>query len=126
MPVPELKTPQEIESAREILMDHRQGIRLRSLVLAEIQPRYGQPEAGIIYDISSNGMFVISRARPGVNKCINVVFSAPRDRSARITGLVVHQNEHGFGLMFQQLQGEARTFVENHLTTHRCRAAGRP
>lgn len=107
-------------------MDHRQGFRRRSLVLAEIRPRYGQAEAGLIYDISSNGMFVLSRARPGVNKCINVEFSAPGDRSARIAGLVVHQNDHGFGMMFQQLQGEARAFVESYLTTYRCRAPGWP
>lgn len=107
-------------------MDHRQGIRRRSLLLAEIQPRYGQADAGLIYDIGSNGMFVISRARPGVNKCINVEFSATGDRSVRITGLVVHQNDHGFGMLFQQLQGEARAFVENYLTTYRHKAAGRP
>jgi len=96
-------------------MDHRQGDRRRALVPVEIQQRDGQPEAGLVYDISQNGMFVVSSSRPGVYKCVNVLLPSAGKAPTRIPAMVVHRNDKGFGLLFRQLEGDARTFVQKYL-----------
>lgn len=41
-------------------MDHRQGSRCRLLLLVEIDRRDDQSAAGLVYDLSPDGMFVVS------------------------------------------------------------------
>ncbi len=97
------------------VMNHRLGNRHRSLVLAEIYWRVGQSSAGLIYDLSPGGMFIVSRATPDVNKRVAIVLSMCGNNSFKIPGLVVHSRKYGFGLLFQQLDYEASAFVQKYI-----------
>lgn len=102
-------------SLRQSNMEHRQGGRRRVLVLARVQQRDGQSEGGIVYDISRDGMFVVSVLKPGLYNHVNVVATGADGTSILFPGIVIHHNESGFGLLFQQLDGSARSFLQKCL-----------
>jgi hypothetical protein len=101
--------------SQKTTMDHRQGKRRRSLILVEIYNRDGKSAAGLIYNLSANGMFVVSNEGLDANECIDVVLQTEADTPIRIPGLVVHHSNSGFGLLFQHLDSAAHDFVEKHL-----------
>jgi hypothetical protein len=96
-------------------MDYRQGSRRRALVLIEIHWLDGKSTAGLIYDIGFNGMFVLSETLPKAHECVDIVMTAAGNRLIRIPGLVIHQRNHGFGLLFRRLDTSTRAFVEKYL-----------
>ena len=98
-------------------MDHRQGSRCQVMVMARIRWRDNQSAIGLIYDISPDGMFLLSVRGPAPNNCVEVdILSAPGQRGAvSIPGLIVHRSQHGFGVMFRALDGPARAFVKQCL-----------
>ncbi len=98
-------------------MDHRQGGRCHVMVMARIRWRDDQSAIGLMYDISPDGMFLLSVRGPAPNNCVEVdILLAPGQRSAvSIPGLVVHRSQHGFGVMFRALDGPARAFVKHCL-----------
>ena len=98
-------------------MDHRQGSRCHVMVMARIRWRDDQSAIGLMYDISPDGMFLLSVRGPAPNNCVEVnILLAPGQRSAvSIPGLVVHRSQHGFGVMFRALDGPARAFVKRCL-----------
>lgn len=98
-------------------IDHRQGSRRRTLALVEIGCGDGQWAAGLVHNISPDGMFVVTESAPAVNSCvdINVVLCMAANVPLRIAGLVVHRSQSGFGMMFRELDGVARAFVEKCL-----------
>jgi hypothetical protein len=98
-------------------IDHRQGNRRRTLALVEIRCGDDQWAAGLVHNISPDGMFVVTESVPAVNSCvdINVVLCMAADVPLRLAGLVVHRSSSGFGMMFGELDGGARAFVEKCL-----------
>ena len=98
------------------MIEHRQGIRRRTLSLVEIQRREGG-SVGLMYDISAHGMFVLSNAVPAIHECIYIYLMPLQNggRPVRITGLVVHRGSHGFGVMFHELDGNAREVIRDYI-----------
>ena len=96
-------------------MNHRQGSRRKALVLVEVCWRNGQSASGLMYNLSHDGMFVVSDVDLEMNKFVDVVLHPEGESPVRIPGLVVHQNNNGFGLLFQQLDSAAQAFVEKYL-----------
>jgi hypothetical protein len=96
-------------------MEHRQGDRHRVLLLALVQRRDGRSEGGIVYNVSRDGMFVLSVLKPGLYKCVNVVVTGEDGAPVLFPGMVIHHNGAGFGLLFQQLDGEAGSFLQKCL-----------
>jgi hypothetical protein len=87
------------------------------MVLARIRWRNDQSAIGLMYDISPDGMFLLSVCGPAPSTCVEVdILLAPGQRSAvSIPGLVVHRRQHGFGVIFRALDGPARAFVKHCL-----------
>ncbi len=95
-------------------IDHRQGTRPRTLMLARMRWPDGQSAAGLVYDIGPGGMFVVSGAGPEGSSCVDVVVGGG-DASVRIKGFIVHRHKHGFGLMFRRLDRSAQDFLRTCL-----------
>ena len=76
---------------------------------------YGQSEGGIVYNVSRDGMFVVSVLKPGLYNHVNVVATGADGTPILFPGIVIHHNESGFGLLFQQLDGSARSFLQKCL-----------
>lgn len=102
-------------SLRQSNMEHRRGDRRRVRVLVRVRQRDGQSEGGVVHDISSDGMFVVSVLKPGLYKSVNVVAAGADGRPIFFPGIVIHHNESGFGLLFRQLDGKARSFLQDCL-----------
>ena len=98
-------------------MEHRQGKRYQSLELAKIQYSDGQRAAGLIYNISRDGMYVASEAE--VKGGVHIYISTPQPgvSPVRITGRIIHHDGNGFGMMFNALDDAARIFIEKHLNS---------
>ena len=96
-------------------MDHRHVSRRQALVLVEIRWRDDQSASGLMYNLSHDGMFVVSDVDLEMNTCIDVVLQPESESPIRIPGLVVHHNNNGFGILFQQLDNAAHAFVEKYL-----------
>lgn len=90
-------------------MDHRQGIRHPASGKVEIHSWEGR-SSGIVRDISSEGMFVLSQARVAVNENVEI-FLLWSGNNTRIPGMVVHCHEQGFGLIFRDLEDTIRSSV---------------
>lgn len=111
-----MKTLSQIkpERSQKAKMERRLSIRRRKLMLVMLDQRNGQSAGGLIYDLSADGMFIVSKTRPNVNKRIEVMLSAVNNKPVRIPGLVVHRRNHGFGVTFLQLDRATRALVEKH------------
>lgn len=98
-------------------MEHRQGARCRVMLLARVRWRDGKAAAGLVYDISPDGMFVLSVRGPAPRSCVelDIRSGAGRSTDVSIPGLVVYRRAHGFGLLFRGLDDSAREFVERCL-----------
>ena len=86
-------------------MDHRQGRRLRIFSPVNILNGHDTDQAGIIYNISADGMFILSENRMDVNDIVNLDVLAVNDNEPPviIPGIVIHTNDHGFGMMYRRL-----------------------
>jgi hypothetical protein len=96
-------------------MDHRQGRRRRVFRLVQVQQWGSQSQGGILYNLSRDGLFVVSAFKPDLYKRATILVPAADGPPTRLSGLVIHHNGSGFGLLFQQLDGGARSFVKNCL-----------
>lgn len=104
-------------------MDHREGIRRRALALVKIQ--YGNGfnyncGSGLMYDISPDGMFVLSELVPNVNDSVEIWMSLSIEENTpvRIPAMVVHCSKNGFGLMFRELDNEVRVYLSEILSRY--------
>lgn len=96
-------------------MEHRHGARYKALALADIQYRDGR-RTGLIYNISNDGMFVLTDAPEEVTGGVELYISSDgKGRAVRIPGLVVHNNNNGFGMIFRDLDDAARTLLDKYL-----------
>ena len=86
-------------------MDHRQGRRLRTFSPVNILNGHDTGQAGIIYNISADGMFVLSENKVEVNDIVNLDLLSPSDDESPVTipGIVIHTNKHGFGMIYRRL-----------------------
>jgi hypothetical protein len=94
------------------MMDHRQGMRRPALELVKIQCRHGHV-AGLMHNIGPDGMFILCEAVADVcdSVDISIALSGAVNASVRIPAIVVHRCSNGFGIMFRELDGNARRFV---------------
>lgn len=95
-------------------VDHRQGTRPRTLMLAKMRWPDGQSTAGFVYDIGPGGMFVVSGAGPEGSSCVDVLVGRG-EASVQMKGFIVHRHKHGFGLMFRRLDRSAKDFLQTCL-----------
>jgi len=95
-------------------MEHRHLSRNRAFALVEITDYGDQYNTGLVYNINHNGAFILSTANPSVDSIIHIRISAPATGTLflPISGIVVHRNESGFGLMFCKQERATRLTVD--------------
>ncbi|TDX99321.1 PilZ domain-containing protein [Thiohalophilus thiocyanatoxydans] len=95
-------------------MDHRHGERVRALALVRVchSDRSGEYWAGLLYNVSQDGMFVLSNMRPALNASLDVYIQFADNRiNVCLPGQVVHACDHGFGLIFRQVNKKNRWLI---------------
>lgn len=94
-------------------MEHRLGKRHRAFRLVTVLQEGVADSSGLLYNISRNGMFILTRQPAvGANLCVDVDLPM-RDRSpVRLSTLIVHRTDHGLGLIFRHLDPAAAAAVE--------------
>ncbi len=96
----------------EARIDHRHGRRCNLFALAEIRHLDNPSVAGVLTNLSWNGMFVMTDATIPTNSCVDVQIALPNLEAAlRYPGLVVHTNDNGFGMIFRELDDLAQNQV---------------
>lgn len=101
---PEIRT-------RGVRMEHRQGARYRAFRLVELQYEEFGRRGALLYNVSRNGMFVLTTAAVGVNRCVDVRIPAAGG-TVRISALVVHCGNGGLGMIFRDLDDAASAAIE--------------
>jgi Tfp pilus assembly protein PilZ len=103
------------EQFHKTIINHRQGKRHRTFSLVEIKCRHGS-SPGLMYNISRDGMYVLSTNVPKLNDSVQICISLFNKRKpVIIPGMVVHCNKHGFGLLFRELDDSALEVVKKYL-----------
>jgi len=105
-------------------MDHRHGERVRALALVRVcqSDRAGECWSGLLYNISQDGMFVLSNMRPTINTSLDVYIQFPDNHiNVCLPGQVVHANGHGFGLIFRQINKQNRWLIKMLQENHRAK-----
>ena len=96
-----------------VRMDHRQGARYRAFQLVDLQYDDTERKGALLYNVSRNGMFILTTAGLGINHCVDVLIPAAVGGAAvRVSALVVHGSECGLGLIFRDLDEAAAAAVE--------------
>ena len=97
------------------MMEHRLRRRRRTFALVEIQDHVKQCKFGLVYNITNHGAFVLCTASPNVNRIVEIYLSEPAEDSllTLISGIVIHRNNNGFGLMFCEHNSTTRLLVDN-------------
>jgi hypothetical protein len=103
---------------REPRMEHRVGKRHRAFRLVTVLQDGIADGSGLLYNVSRNGMFVLTRHPVGTNLCIDIVLPVPDGTPVRLSTLIVHRSDHGLGLIFRHLDLVAAAAVEAHCTRH--------
>lgn len=109
-------------------MDHRHGERVRALALVRVShsDRAGEYRAGLLYNISQDGMFVLSDMRPSINASIDVYIQFANNRiNLCLPGQVVHASDHGFGLIFRQINKKNRWLISVLQENQRTKGIGK-
>lgn len=108
-------------------MDHRQGERVRALAMVSVCQidDEGECRAGLLYNVSQDGMFVLSTMRPAINSSLDVyIHFADNLRSICFPGQVVHANDHGFGLILRQVNRQNLWLISLLHENHRTKGTG--
>lgn len=96
-----------------IRMDHRQGARFRAFRLVELEFDDADRAGGLLYNISRNGMFILTTVGVDINHCVDIHIPAANENDmVRISAMVVHSSNCGLGLIFRELDGAAEAAVE--------------
>lgn len=109
-------------------MDNRHGERVRALALVRVCHRGGAGEyrAGLLYNISQDGMFVLSNMRPALNASLDIYIQYADDCiNLCLPGQVVHTCDHGFGLIFRQINKQNRWLIKVLQENQRAMGIGR-
>jgi len=98
---------------RSVRIDHRRCSRHRVLTLVKVYHSDNRCTAGLLYDLSADGMLVLSEDQPGVSRRVDVEFplSPAWGMAITIKGIVVHCRKSGFGLMFREPDDPALTML---------------
>jgi len=98
------------------MINHRQGRRVRTFALVEIKSRNGHSH-GLMYNLSRDGMYVVSKTVPNLHDSIDICLSSfiDQDTYAVIPGMVIHRSKYGFGVLFRELDSNARQVVRSYL-----------
>ena len=103
-----------------IVMEHRQQRRHRAFTLAEIKVHSQNHMTGLVYNVSRDGIFVLSTIAPKVNIVVDICILLPEKRKllVPISGIIVHRSKNGFGLMFCEQRRATRIFVDKLLSSN--------
>lgn len=95
-------------------MERRQQSRRQALLLTEIRVPGGQRARGLIYNVSQDGMFVLTRSALDLEQNVYVQLPALIGQGATVwlVAQVVHRNDHGVGLAFGELTDMVRAMTE--------------
>jgi hypothetical protein len=98
------------------IINHRQGKRVRTFALVEIKSRKGLSN-GLMYNLSRDGMYVVSKTIPNLHDSIGICLSSYKDQDtyAVIPVMVIHRSKYGFGVLFRELDSNAREVVKSYL-----------
>jgi len=101
-------------------MEHRQLRRYRAFTLADIKVRSQNYITGLVYNVSHDGIFVLSTIAPKVNMIVDICISLLGKKKflVPISGIVVHRNKHGFGLMFREQRRATCLIVDKLLSSY--------
>jgi len=85
-------------------MEQRYSRRLRIFATIEVKSTESPSFTGMIYNFCLEGAFILHSMPPTVGKLVNIrlIATPENDLSLPVSGMVIHRNEHGFGLMFCQ------------------------
>lgn len=102
-------------------MENRQGRRCRAFALAEIESRNGNLSRGLIYNVSRDGMFIVNGTELDIKRYVDirVPHIMHNEKPIQISGMIVHRNNVGFGVMYHRIDNTARNLISK-LITHRC------
>jgi len=98
------------------MINHRQGKRIRTFELVEIKSRNGL-SPGLMYNISHDGMYVVSKTIPNLHDSIDICMTSSKnqDTCVMIPVMVIHRSKYGFGVLFRELDSNAREVVRGYL-----------
>lgn len=100
-------------------MEHRIGKRHRAFRLVTVLQDGVADSSGLLYNVSRNGMFVLTRhPADGANLCIDIDLPMRDEPPVRLSALIVHRSDHGLGLIFRHLDPVAAAAVEALCTRH--------
>ena len=99
-------------------IDHRQARRLAVQIPLLLRFCHDQCAFGIARNLSRDGVFVETTARPEDNSCLDLIVPglALADAApARFPGLLVHRTDQGLGVLFRSLEGRTAAALERLL-----------
>ena len=108
------------ELLQKTTINHRHGERRRTFALVEIKCRQGKCP-GLMYNISRDGMYVLSKNVPKLHKRVDICISLFNRKGSPVVipGMVVHRSNHGFGVLFRELDDTTRGVVNKLLGRYR-------
>jgi len=94
-------------------MEHRHLRRLRTFALVEIKVFGKQSYIGLVYNITRHGAFILCTTSPNLHGIVGINISAHPEHSflTPISGIVIHRNINGFGLLFCEQNSPTRLLV---------------
>lgn len=83
-------------------MDRRQEQRRQTFVLVEIDVPGQQRTAGLMYNRSAEGAFVLTKSGPEIGQRVYIRVPSVAAGSVRFQALVAHRSQHGLGLVLEK------------------------
>ena len=83
-------------------MEHRYSWRQRIFAVVEMNNTEIPRLTGMVYNFSFDGAFILCNAPPNIGKFVNIrlITTLESDLLTPVSGIIIHRNEHGFGVMF--------------------------
>jgi len=96
-------------------MEHRYRQRQRIFAIVEVKNIEIQRLTGMIYNFSFDGAYILCTDPPATGKVVNIRLIATQesDLLLPVSGIIIHRNEHGFGLMFCEKEYNAPHILDN-------------
>lgn len=92
-------------------MERRKGRRREALLLTKLKTARGQYTAALVYNLSQNGMFVLTKS--ALERGQNVYIQLPAlGATIWLAAQVVHRSPYGAGLAFGELSDMARMLIQ--------------
>lgn len=96
-------------------MEHRNRWRQRIFAIVEVENLEIPRLTGMIYNFSLDGAFILCSVPPKKGKFVNIRLLAAHENDLLlpVSGIIIHRNEHGFGLMFNEQEYEVPDTLDN-------------